>query len=432
MSEPTATGEVPDESTPTCEAPPRGSRLRTWGSAIVVAMLVLLVLHIVGVLRPLEQAVGARLPARPADALGAIVDVFSCCILSWKALTVMLPAFLLAAAISTFVPPTLILKYLGAGANRFTAYAVAAVAGFGLPLCSCNVVPLFLSIYRRGAGIGPAFTFLFAGPSISSVALIFTFQVIGWRLGIWRTLAVPLIGIAVGLIMAALFRREDQERRAAAPATRGVAMAADPRGHGRVWVLLGLLTAMVPVGAWEMPWQYRLAGLAALVVAVVVLLTRRFDRDEVATWGHETWTLVRMIIPVLLPAILVIGAVAAYIDVKLVYRLVGAVPDGSSFLRQVQPIGLAAAFGALTYFPELAEVAFAKAFLKLGMDVGPALAILLTGAGMSLPGVILITRGVGWRKAVAYEVVVIVLCIAFAYLFSSQIGQYICQCMMGG
>ncbi len=134
--------------------------------------------------------------------------------------------------------------------------------------------------------------------------------------------------------------------------------------------------------------------------------------------------------PVLLPAVLVIGAIATFIDVKLVYQLVGQAPEGSGLWGMLRPIILGSVFGELMYFPILTEVAFTKAFLKLGMDVGPALAILIAGPGSSLPGFIIIARAIGWKKAAAYEIVVITLTALYAAVFASEIGKYICACMM--
>ncbi len=387
------------------------------------------ILHFLGALRGIETTISDALPERPSDALIGIVDVFKCCILSWKALTTMLPAFILGGAIAAFVPTPVLLQYLGARANQTRAYAVAAVSGVVLSLCSCNIVPLFVSIYRRGAGTGPAFTFLYAGPAINIVAMVFTFQVIGWQLGLWRAVAVPVIALIVGLAMALTFRRSE-DREQAEKQQAALAAVDDDVSHARIWLLFGLLLALVVYGAWEMAWPPKIIGMVALALATAALVGLRFSRDEWQQWLQETWGLVKLVVPVLIPAVLVIGAVAAFIDVKLVYRLLGAAPEGSGFLRQLQPIAVADVIGALMYFPILSEVAFTKAFLKLGMDLGPALAVLLTGAGLSLPGILIVGRAIGWRKVLVYQAYVIVATTAIAAFFASEVGQYLCACMM--
>ena len=43
-------------------------------------------------------------------------------------------------------------------------------------MCSCNIVPVAASIYARGAGIGPAFAFLFGWPEANFVLFISIFS----------------------------------------------------------------------------------------------------------------------------------------------------------------------------------------------------------------------------------------------------------------
>jgi len=369
------------------------------------------------------------------DKLIEIIDVFSCCIFTPRILTTVLPAFLLAGAIAAFVPKAAVLYYLGPKAGRASAYLVSALSGVLLSLCSCNVVPLFVSIYRSGAGLGPAFTFLYAGPAINVVSLIFVFQVIGWRLGLWRALAVPVIAIVLGLITAWIFRREEQARAdglltaAGGAAADGGAQAdggqpkADRSELAGSLVVIALLLVFVVVGSMKLPWQVQLPVLGVVLAAAVLAALRLRGIEEVREWMLETWGLVKLVMPILIPAVLAIGALATYLDIKWVYRLVG---DNSAL-----SVLAASVFGALMYFPILSEVAFTKAFLKLGMATGPALAILLTGAGLSLPGALILTRAIGWRKVVLYLILVIALATVTSLVFSWQIGQYLCPCVMG-
>jgi uncharacterized membrane protein YraQ (UPF0718 family) len=359
--------------------------------------------------------------------LSEIVDVFSCCIFTPRILTTVLPAFLLAGAIAAFVPRAAVLYYLGPRAARSAAYGVSALSGCLLSLCSCNVVPLFLSIYRQGAGLGPAFAFLYAGPAINVVSLIMVFKVIGWRIGIWRALGVPVLSILVGAIMARLFRREEEERVQALAAT-GPTWADGggptlPQGLRPALVILALLLAFVIAGSVEIPWDWRAVVMTALLAIAVAMAWQLAGPERLVDWASETWAFFKLVMPVLVPVILLIGLVAAYMDVKWVYWLVGS-NDPRSIL-------FASLFGALMYFPILSEIAFAKAFLKLGMASGPALAILLTGPGVSLPGAVVLGRVIGWRKTIVYLGLVVTLATLTAIFFSSEVGQYLCPCIMG-
>ena len=366
------------------------------------------------------------------ETLNDVVDVFSCCVLNWEAFTVMLPAFIMAGAIAVFVPPPVLLKHFGAQAKKPIAYAVAAFSGCVLAVCSCNIVPLFATIYRRGAGLGPAVTFLYCGPAISLVTMVFTYQVIGWRLGLWRMIATPIIGIAVGLIMALLFRREEAERQQEVAETAALTVATHPAS--RVGTLLGLLFAIMLVGSWKqadmafMTWPVKIAAMLVLAALTAFLSYRWFERDELKDWGLETWKLIKTVVPVLLVSVLIIGYIATVVKLPMLQKL-GLTSQGGDRLSSAF---LAAAFGAFMYFPMLADIAFVKAFLKLNdMPAHLGLIILLTGPGLSLPGMILIARQVGLKKTATYVALVIVLAALSGHVFHAYIGKYVCPCTTG-
>jgi len=123
----------------------------------------------------------------------------------------LLPAFYVAGAMTALIPKETVTHFLGRNTPKFISYPAAAAAGFLLAVCSCTVIPLFAGIYKKGAGIGPAITFLFVAPAINILALVYTGGVIGMDLAIARLLLSLTFGIGVGVIMALIFRREDAE-----------------------------------------------------------------------------------------------------------------------------------------------------------------------------------------------------------------------------
>ena len=123
----------------------------------------------------------------------------------------LLPAFYIAGAMTALIPKETVTRFLGRNTPKFISYPASAAAGFLLAVCSCTVIPLFAGIYKKGAGIGPAITFLFVAPAINILALVYTGGVIGMDLAIARLLLSLAFGIGVGLLMALIFRKEDAE-----------------------------------------------------------------------------------------------------------------------------------------------------------------------------------------------------------------------------
>jgi uncharacterized membrane protein YraQ (UPF0718 family) len=121
----------------------------------------------------------------------------------------LVPAFFIAGAMTALIPKESVTRFLGRNAPKYVSYPAAALAGSVLSVCSCTVVPLFAGIYRKGAGLGPAITFLFFAPAANILALVYTGGVIGADLAFARLFLSLSFGIGIGMIMALIFRRSD-------------------------------------------------------------------------------------------------------------------------------------------------------------------------------------------------------------------------------
>jgi uncharacterized membrane protein YraQ (UPF0718 family) len=124
----------------------------------------------------------------------------------------LVPAFFIAGAMTALMPKEAVTRFLGRGATRTVSYPAAAAAGSLLAVCSCTIVPLFAGIYRKGAGLGPAITFLFFAPAANVLALVYTGGILGADLASARFVLSLAFGIGIGLIMALLFREDDAAR----------------------------------------------------------------------------------------------------------------------------------------------------------------------------------------------------------------------------
>jgi uncharacterized protein len=123
----------------------------------------------------------------------------------------LLPAFYIAGAMTALIPKETVTRFLGRSTPKYISYPAAALAGSVLAVCSCTIVPLFAGIYKKGAGLGPAITFLFFAPAANILALIYTGGIIGVDLAFARFFLSLAFGIGIGIIMALIFRHEDVE-----------------------------------------------------------------------------------------------------------------------------------------------------------------------------------------------------------------------------
>ncbi len=161
----------------------------------------------------------------------------------------LVPAFVIAGYMSTMIPQEAITRYLGPRASRWVSYPAASIGGFILAVCSCTILPLFAGIWKRGAGLGPAITFLFVGPAVNILAIAYTGAAIGMDVALARIVLSIVFGVAIGLIMTWIFRKQEADRAAE--------MAAEGMFDGKaevksaIWVMFMLLIAVLIIGTLQ-------------------------------------------------------------------------------------------------------------------------------------------------------------------------------------
>ena len=386
----------------------------------------------------------------------------------------LLPAFLIAGVISVFVSQASVIKYFGAKAKRWVAYTVAAVSGTILAVCSCTILPLFSSIHKRGAGLGPAVAFLYSGPAINILAIILTARILGVELGVARFVGAVVFSVVIGLIMAFIYRKEEKVKAADqlnfpdVPETRPLWQTAlhfftlvlilvfanwGKPAEGDTtsfwfylwsykWYitsLFGLVLVYSMIYILKLKsWQVLLGAVAtalsavfignpliSVVVAIAavssIALMDKSEDGENKEWILSSWGFTKQIMPLLAIGVVIAGfllgsthddtAIAGVIPNSWVAWAVG----GNSLLSNF----LASIVGAFMYFATLTEVPIVQGLLASGMGKGPALALLLAGPSLSLPNMLVIRGVLGTQKTIVYVTIVMVLSTCAGLIFGS-------------
>lgn len=394
----------------------------------------------------------------------------------------LLPAFFIAGVISIFVSQGSVLKYFGANAKKWLAYTVASVSGSILAVCSCTILPLFSSIHKRGAGLGPAIAFLYSGPAINILAIILTARILGFEMGIARTIGAVLFSVVIGVAMSLIYRKEEkvkkeQQMNIVNPpekrpmwqtsfhfftlvlilvfANWGAPSKGDTASMWfQIWSykwyitgFFGLTLAYSLIYILKIKWQWVLGAIVATGLAAILASTfienpklgpivpmivgiaslsiiTLFDKKEEDNkeWALSSWGFAKQILP-----LLAIGVVTAGF-------LLGSTHDGQ-FIAGVIPnewisalVGgnsifsnaFASVVGAFMYFATLTEVPILQGLIASGMGKGPALALLLAGPSLSLPNMLVIRGVMGTQKTLVYVVLVIVLSTIAGLIFGAM------------
>ncbi|MCK9628668.1 MAG: permease [Bacteroidales bacterium] len=393
----------------------------------------------------------------------------------------LLPAFFIAGVISVFVSQGSVLRYFGANAKKWLAYTVAAVSGTILAVCSCTILPLFSSIHKRGAGLGPAIAFLYSGPAINILAIILTARIMGFEMGVARIVGAVSFSVIIGMIMAFIYRKEEKIKKeeqmniALQPEKRpmwqtvfhfftlvlilvfanwGKPAAGDTASTwyyiwAYKWYITGAFALMLGyslIKILRIKWQWvvaaavitaasailsnnyienaKLSPLVPMIVGIASLsIITLFDKrdEENREWTLSAWGFAKQILPLLAFGVITAGF------------LLGSTHDGKTIAGVIPNewiewmVGgnsvfsnfFASIVGAFMYFATLTEVPIVQGLLAAGMGKGPALALLLAGPSLSLPNMLVIRKVVGTEKTIVYVSLVIVMATISGLIYGS-------------
>lgn len=371
----------------------------------------------------------------------------------------LLPAFFIAGVISVFVSQGSVLKYFGAKANKLLAYSIAAVSGTILAVCSCTILPLFSSIHKRGAGLGPAIAFLYSGPAINILAIILTANILGFEMGLARVIGAVVFSIVIGICMSLIYSKEEKVKAAEQmniippPEKRPIWQTsfhfftlvlilvfanwgkpdADSGTLFWIWInkwyitsFFGLLLVYSLISILSIKWWWVIIGLILtalsaflsptplipMVVGIASLtIITLFDGGDNKEWTLSSWDFTKQIMPLLALGVIVAGFllgsthdtthIAGIIPENWISSLVGGNSVFANFFASI--------VGAFMYFATLTEIPILQGLLAAGMGKGPALALLLAGPSLSLPNMLVIRSVIGLQKTLVYVGLVVIM-----------------------
>ncbi|MCX8104625.1 MAG: permease [Ignavibacterium album] len=399
----------------------------------------------------------------------AIIDAFA--LTKWYAqehvLLCLVPAFFIAGVIAVFISQASIIKHFGAKAKKWKAYFIASVSGTILAVCSCTVLPLFSSIHKRGAGLGPAIAFLYSGPAINILAIILTARVLGLELGIARVIGAVSFSIIIGLIMEFIYHKEEKEK---ADAQLALPEVDEVRPLWQTSLHFFILVAILVFVNWGKPLEtdgfwyfmysnkwyitsllgvgfaisliyiigvnklYVVLGVIVVIISAILFyhnptvpfvisvvattIALTYTEGEPNQWLGESWGFTKQIMPLLGAGVIVAGFLlgsaegnGGIIPKDWIYSLVGGNSLFSNFFASVT--------GAFMYFATLTEIPILQGLINNGMGKGPALALLLAGPALSLPNMIVIRSVIGTQKTVVYVSLVVIMATISGLIYGS-------------
>src|SRR6185503_8003336 len=182
-------------------------------------------------------------------------------------------ALVIGALIEEYVSERTIARFLTG--RRPGTMLLASTIGAVIPLCTCGMVPLAVSLRRRGSDLKHTFAFLTAGAAFSVPVLFLTWKVLGGEWALVRLVTSVVYGLAVGYAAVWVLRREAARSAGGSAASPGLPPEdlADPasdvseiRGRSRLSSVARRLRGQVKE---YFPWVVVSLAIAAIVDVLV-------------------------------------------------------------------------------------------------------------------------------------------------------------------
>jgi len=325
-------------------------------------------------------------------------------------LTCLVPAFFLAGGMVAFINKQAILLYLGEQVSKLKSFSLASISSFFLAACSCTVIPVASGLYYSGAGVGVAFIVLWVAPATNILALVYTGSILGLKIVVSRIVAALVMAFIVGYVMSLIFGKEKVDKVQFAY-SKEVKFIEKKELIVLILVLLSLLAPNYIV----QKGNYIYKVLVWLFFAIITFgyTLKNISKEKINSWLIETWFFVKIIFPLLLLGVFIVGVIGKVLPQEWIQKFLGGNSLKASFFATM--------LGAISYFATMTEAPFVDTLLKLGMGKGPAIALLLTGPGLSLPNWLAIARVFGVKKAVSYVLTIIILGTIVGWFFGNFI-----------
>lgn len=272
-------------------------------------------------------------------------------------------SFLLAGLLHNVLSPQKFQHHLGN--LKISSILKATVSGMFLPICSCGVIPLGISMYYSGAYLGPVLAFMTSTPIINPIAVVLCLGLLGPQI----TIIYVISGFSVPFLVGILGNRF------------GGSQISIDGGVGTE-----LESEFIELEEDQTTfWQKLKDGII---------------------WSFEDLALTVSKYVVL--GMLCAGFITTVFPSAIIQRYLGS-PDLLS-------LGSIAVLACIMYVCAIGHIPFIAALVASGAAPGIAITFLIAGAATNLPELISISKVIGKKAAAIYSITLVSASIVIGYI----------------
>jgi uncharacterized membrane protein YraQ (UPF0718 family) len=274
--------------------------------------------------------------------------------------------FFVAGILSVLVSQQLVEKHLGGGG--LWPLLKASIFGVPLPLCSCGVIPVSMSLRKHGASKGSTIAFLLSTPQTGIDSIFVTLSLLGPVFAVFRPVAALITGL-VGGTLVEVFEQGGEAQKSPAEKCTDECCSNEKTGRIVKGLRYGFITLPRDIGK---------AMLLGLVIAAFIsaLVPDGYFAEKLGTGIFAMAVMMFLGIPVYVCATASVPVAAALIlkgltpGAALVFLMTGPATNAASFITIWKTLGRAT---AIIYLATVAGCALLAGvlldFIAAGVDI---------------------------------------------------------------
>jgi len=288
--------------------------------------------------------------------------------------------FLVAGILSVLISQPIVERHLGG--KGIWPLVKASLFGVPLPLCSCGVIPVSMSLYKHGASKASAISFLLSTPQTGADSILVTLSLLGPLFAVFRPLAAFVTGIIGGVLVNVFGKKPDNKEY-----NSQKCMEECCRGNQDKKIVRGLKYGFV-----TLPHDIGRAMLVGLFIAAIIsaLVPDGYFAEHLGTGIFAMLVMMFLGIPVYVCATASVPVAAALIlkgltpGAAIVFLMTGPATNAASFVTIWKTLGSRT---AITYLLTVAGCALISGIMLDYIAAGIDFEVVTRPAAMLPPAI---------------------------------------------
>ncbi|UXR82600.1 permease [Staphylococcus sp. IVB6214] len=245
--------------------------------------------------------------------------------------------------------------------NQIVNYTMGMLFGAMTPFCSCSTIPILAGLLNSKVPFGPSISFLVASPLMNPLMIFLLWTLLGWQVAVVYLIVLAIFSILTGLIFSKMNLADSY---------KGVTV----KGEG-------------------------------------FFANQTGSRVKQAL--NDAWAFLYPMLPYLLIGVLIGAIIHDFVPEAFITKYA----SGDSVIS----VFIASVIGIPMYIRPETMLPISEALVSKGMSLGTVIALIIGGAGASIPEVVLLSKLFKKKFVISFVIAILIVAIATGLIINAVI-----------